>query len=190
MCLSTLDYSDSQAQYRQTCDQEIWAPPGTPWSSYLDNSLVINTTAIHFQIQAADLMLKDKILSPTSYTTSDIAQLDLPYCLAETPKRTCKIYMQNQILSIVVFCICFKTVVCILILFWLRDDPLVTPGDAFVSFLIKADACTISKCTLDATGIFSRESIKNDVAVVGPRRWKARRMRLWRVIPCTIAVRS
>jgi len=63
-------------------------------------------------------------------------QVEVLYCLAlevEDPK--CKVGLSNTLLLVVTVCVLFKTGQCLLAIFSVSEDLLVTPGDAMESYL-------------------------------------------------------
>lgn len=118
--------------------------------------------------------------------------LELRYCLAQEVARDCKLGLANNLLLVVCLCLAAKTALCVMVLATSRDDPLVTPGDAMVSFLTRQDDATAFDCTLDVTRKEARPPESGSL-VLGPHtpaRWERRRPRLFTVIPVQVWVRS
>ena len=109
------------------------------------------------------------------------ATLDLEYCLAQEVSNTCKVVLSNKLLLVVLLCLTIKTILCIVVLFTMsREDPLVVPGDAIVSFICSPDEFTAGRCTLDRE-LESKASMYGRYAVVtaAPMQWHVAPRRRW-----------
>lgn len=107
-----------------------------------------------------------------SYQKSSTNNIHVEYCLAEPFERGCKVAISNLLLLVVTTCISIKFVLCVAVVVALRDDPLVTPGDAVASFIIVPDPTTIGRCAAEISDIRFRSLERK------PLQWQARSKRL------------
>ncbi|EOO00978.1 hypothetical protein UCRPA7_3559 [Phaeoacremonium minimum UCRPA7] len=134
---------------------------------------------------------------PYINNASDIQ--DVSYCLAETVVPQCKVGLSNILLLIITLCVILKTIQCIIVIRKLPDNhPLVTPGDAVVSFLVYPDPTTVNKCTMSVQDLSVTRKNQAERAArnpgitfaPGPRQWRKRWKFLASSIPITAWVRT
>ena len=134
---------------------------------------------------------------PYMNNASDIQ--DVSYCLAETVVPQCKVGLSNTLLLIITLCVILKTIQCIIVIRKLPDNhPLVTPGDAVVSFLVYPDPTTVNKCTMSVQDLSVTRNNRAERAArnpgitfaPGPRQWRKRWKFLASAIPITAWVRT
>lgn len=113
------------------------------------------------------------------YRTSTANKIRVKYCLAEPFEKGCKVAISNPLLSVVTVCIFIKLVLCVVVVSALRDDPLVTPGDAVASFIKVPDPATFGKCAAAVLDIRFRALERK------PQRWRKRSKRLAHAISPT-----
>lgn len=104
------------------------------WAQLLDN-----TTRGNMLQGIRNLKLwPDKCIGiPRPSYRRDIANnIRVQYCLAESSGKGCKVAVSNMLFLVVTVCIFIKLVLCMIVVWALRDDPLVTTGDAMASFII------------------------------------------------------
>jgi hypothetical protein len=70
------------------------------------------------------------------------------YCLSDTFEPQCKLQMLPQIAGIVIACNVIKVLVMVFIFFGIQEMPLITIGDAIVSFLRNPDQTTTGLCLM------------------------------------------
>lgn len=90
------------------------------------------------------------------YQKDSTNNIRVQYCLAEPFEPGCKVAISNTLLLVVTGCIFTKLILCMSVILALRDDPLVTPGDAVVSFIIVPDPTTIGRCAAAIPDMRSR----------------------------------
>lgn len=66
--------------------------------------------------------------------------------------------VSNVLFLVVIVCIFLKLILCIGVVFTLRDDPLVTLGDAVALFISTLDPTIIGRCAATLPEIRSRVS--------------------------------
>lgn len=93
-----------------------------------------------------------------SYRKTSTNNIRVKYCLAEPFEQDCKVAVSNMLLLAVTACIFIKLILCMSVVLALRDDPLVTPGDAVASFIIVPDPTTVGKCAASIMDIRFRPS--------------------------------
>lgn len=91
-----------------------------------------------------------------SYQADSTNDIRVRYCLAEPFEPGCKLATSNIIFLVVTVCIFIKLVLCLGVVLALRDDPLVTPGDAVSSFIAFPDPTTVGRCAAAIPDIRSR----------------------------------
>lgn len=117
------------------------------------------------------------------YLNDSVNNIHVQYCLAEPFEPGCQLAISNMLLLVVTLCILIKLTLCMGVVLALRDDPLVTPGDAAASFLSVPDrtthgicAATISDIHLQISDIGLRISDKK------PLQWRRQSDRLAQAI--------
>lgn len=90
------------------------------------------------------------------YKNDSTNNIRVQYCLAEPFEPVCKLAISNILLLVVTGCIFTKLILCMSVVLALSDDPLVTPGDAVVSFIIVPDPTTIGRCAAAIPDMRSR----------------------------------
>ncbi|CAJ2514200.1 Uu.00g023190.m01.CDS01 [Anthostomella pinea] len=122
------------------------------------------------------------------------SQLELEYCLVQEMEPVCKVGLSNELLLVVVICLIIKSSLCLMVTIVLpRDEPLVVPGDAIVSFMNRPDVRTVYNCNLDRS-LWKRETESDDESKLDrhrPRQWHLEEPRRWRrAIPISAWLRS
>jgi hypothetical protein len=84
---------------------------------------------------------------------------DIKYCLSEPVEGKCSLNFNLPIIVIVIFCNLGNSVLMFFVAFGIKDDPLVTIGDAVDCFLKSNDPTTEGMC------LISKEAIKADECV-------------------------
>ncbi|CAJ0541351.1 Ff.00g080070.m01.CDS01 [Fusarium sp. VM40] len=85
--------------------------------------------------------------------------MQVQYCLSERFQAPCRLTVSNPLLLVVCIMCIFKTLLCILVLVvglrLQKDDssPLITPGDAIASFIVRPDLETKGMCTLNRSDL-------------------------------------
>lgn len=102
-------------------------------------------------------------------STNDI---HVKYCLAEPFEQGCKVAISNLLLSVVTVCIFIKLALSISVVLALRDDPLVTPGDAVSSFIAFPDSNTVGRWAA------ATQRTRSCPLEPKPRQWQRRPKRL------------
>ena len=169
-----------------------------------DESVITTDPDMDFPISWSDFTFKftDGFFESNSRSIGaelpnrDVSALKLQYCLAEEAERTCKLGLANNLVFAVVLCLIVKVTLCFAVLSILREDPLVTPGDAVASFLAHPDPTTARCCTTDATNWLPPPlpgTIVPADSLVWPKivwRWQQRRKSLLAAIPLSVWLRS
>ena len=121
----------------------------------------------------------------TGFGFAAFGKVDVRYCLAEEIADQCRVGVSGIILLAVTLCAALKTAQCFVVLLRLREDPLVTPGDAVASFLVDPDTESRDMCAVGSPEYIAWRSKKkeNPVALHGPRRWTRSPRFLWSAIP-------
>lgn len=107
-----------------------------------------------------------------SYRKNSTNNIHVEYCLAEPFEQGCKLAISNILLLVVTICVSMKLVLCVIVVVALRDDPLVTPGDAVASFIILPDPTTVGRCAAEIS------DIRICPCEQKPLRWQRRSKRL------------
>lgn len=81
-----------------------------------------------------------------TYLDNSANNIRVRYCLAEPVEQRCQLAIANTLVMVVTSCVFFKLILCISVVLALRDDPLVTPGDAVASFMTDPDPTTVGSC--------------------------------------------
>lgn len=85
--------------------------------------------------------------------------MQVQYCLSERFQAPCRLTVSNPLLLVVCIMCIFKTLLCMLVLVvglrLQKDDssPLITPGDAIASFIVRPDLETKGMCTLNRSDL-------------------------------------
>ncbi|KAJ0108093.1 hypothetical protein J7T55_007212 [Diaporthe amygdali] len=103
-----------------------------------------------------------------SYSNNLANDIRVKYCLAEPFEPGCELGISNLLLLVVTICVFIKLLLCIIVVAALRDDPLVTPGDAVASFIRIPDSTTIGRCAATTPDI--RFGLSNRT----PNQWQQR----------------
>ncbi|KAI0893807.1 hypothetical protein F4806DRAFT_503919 [Annulohypoxylon nitens] len=74
---------------------------------------------------------------------------NVKYCLAQPSTYTCQIRLSNILLFTTMICVLLKTVICILVVYYLPQESLATLGDALESFITNPDSTTTGLGTFD-----------------------------------------
>lgn len=113
----------------------------------------------------------NSIPQPPAITANNIA---VRYCLAEqVDQNVCKVCVSNLLVVVVAICVIFKAVLCIYTVASVKDDPLVTPGDAIVSFLTRPDPATVNSCTMSLQTLSDISGRGGKPSTFGePRPWR------------------
>lgn len=146
------------------------------WGQFLDN--------LTWSIDDPDLWPNECIGIPRPlYRKNSANDIRVKYCLAEPIEQGCKVAISNPLFFVVTVCIFIKLILCVTVVLALRDDPLVTPGDAVASFIKVPDTTTVGKCAADILDIRFRASERK------PMQWLERSKRLAHTIsPATWAI--
>ncbi|ETS82215.1 hypothetical protein PFICI_07217 [Pestalotiopsis fici W106-1] len=130
--------------------------------------------------------------SPNEYTndiTPGASDLTVNYCLAEPIDHFCYVSISNVLLLAVTICVLVKTMMAIIVTVVLarRDQaPLVTMGDAVVSFIERPDRTTVGICTIGQRDIRGHSNQYQATQLAGPRAWAARVSRRYKVVPVSV----
>lgn len=108
------------------------------------------------------------------YLSDDMATINVRYCLARTEEPICSIGLIDSILLVTICCLIIKTVLCIIVVWRLSDNPLVTIGDAIESFIVRADPTTLDSCARNG---------RNGSLVPRPNQWKSQQRRMASGVP-------
>lgn len=119
------------------------------------------------------------------YLEGETANLKVRYCLADSKDPICKVGLMNSLLVITTLCVVIKTILCVAVISNLSDAPLVTPGDAIESFIIRPDPTTVDKATMSAQDR-SDGAVASKKMVPGPRQWR----RHWQHLASSIPKRA
>lgn len=92
------------------------------------------------------------------YLNNDANYIRVLYCLAQPFEEGCKVVLSTIFLLMMTLYIFIKLVLYMGVAFALRDDPLVTPGDAVASFISIPDRTTIGTCAATISDIHLRIS--------------------------------
>lgn len=120
-------------------------------------------------------------LSRPYYLDDELANLKVRYCLAESKDPVCKVGLMNSLLGVTTLCVVIKTVLCVVVISSLSDAPLVTPGDAIESFIVRPDPTSVDKATMSAQD--RADGALAPKMVPGPRQWRRRWTHLASSIP-------
>jgi len=179
----------------QTC-YRAWGTDSDPHVDVTGNPRSITGPDFTFDFLAAHSGSRFLSIENPGLRDRSVSVLDLQYCLAQEVPRDCKLGLANNLLLVVCVCLVAKTSLCVTVLTTLRDEPLVTPGDAMVSFLTQPDVATSLDCTFDITRKRPPLTISGEAeilvarAIPSPVTWQRRRRRLFKVIPVNVWVRS
>ncbi|KAK5659407.1 hypothetical protein OQA88_608 [Cercophora sp. LCS_1] len=120
-----------------------------------------------------------KLQHRDGFRVDEFGQWEVEYCLAESVSDRCKVGASGILLLVVTICAALKTVQCLVVLWRLGEDPLVTPGDAIESFLVRPDQATKDVCTLSSHRFSAYWRAQEGVTesegswpVPGPRNWR------------------
>jgi len=110
-------------------------------------------------------------------------------------KSVGRVGLSNTLLLVVVLCIVAKASKCVFVLVKIRDDPLVTPGDAIASYLTSPDPKT-----LDCSGMSMQQFLAPPSSLAGkgqglsftpgPREWKKIARHSYGAIPRSVLIRT
>ena len=81
---------------------------------------------------------------------------DIDYCLSERVPETCSYSGNIPILIVVIICNALKITGMLIVAFGLRDNPLITVGDAAESFLNQPDETTTGWCLMSKVDVSKR----------------------------------
>ncbi|KAI4954388.1 hypothetical protein J4E91_002101 [Alternaria rosae] len=95
----------------------------------------------------------------------------IQYCLRENIESDCRVLWSVPIASLVTGLNLLKAMLILYTALRIREQPLMTMGDAIVSFLQQPDSSTMNMCLASSKNIRSAKS--NFIA--GPKRWKGRK---------------
>jgi hypothetical protein len=131
-------------------------------SGYLDytkiNYALPSTTDARDIMPNLDPVSGEISMSNFSYRTA-YQNMQVKYCLSESFQAPCRLTVANPLLLVVCIMCTFKTLLCILVLtVGLRrhkedSSPLITPGDAIASFIVRPDPETKGMCTLNQSDV-------------------------------------
>ncbi|KAF2030263.1 hypothetical protein EK21DRAFT_112181 [Setomelanomma holmii] len=107
----------------------------------------------------------------TQYGCVDHINLPVEYCLAQHAEPHCRLKFETTIAVIVTVLNFAKAVLMYLVAFRVRDEPLITMGDAVASFLETNDPTTKNMC------LFSVRDVKKTGYQTGAREWQNPRLR-------------
>ncbi|CAI6341942.1 unnamed protein product [Periconia digitata] len=111
-------------------------------------------------------------------TKGYIAGYQVQYCISKKVQRSCNVYWNTQIAIIVTVLNFLKAVLIYYTAFWTRDKPLMSIGDAVISFLQTPDPTTINMCLVSKHN-FAKAKYNFDA---GQRRWQSKKY-LWKDAP-------
>lgn len=133
---------------------------------------------------------------PNNFTngiTPGASELKVNYCMAEHVDQVCHVGISNVLLLAVTTCVLVKTITAIIVTVVLarRDQaPLVTLGDAIVSFIERPDPATVGMCTIAQRDIRQHLSVSHSALLAGPRSWTAQGFRRYKIVPVSVWVSS
>ncbi|KAI0445163.1 hypothetical protein F4803DRAFT_560452 [Xylaria telfairii] len=126
----------------------------------------------------------EECISNLHHTASDLQppgfDISVDYCLAQPLNTKCQIGVSPILLLLVTICVVVKTITAIVVttfLSYTRQTPLVTPGDAIESFIMKPDIITIGYCTMDHRGLRKAFKSNSSPPSPGPLPWRGVRKR-------------
>ncbi|KAK0648145.1 hypothetical protein B0T16DRAFT_455641 [Cercophora newfieldiana] len=173
----------TRCKYQRLLDSPVFSNDAN-WTVVNDKPQLLKEPEPGFQ--------RDAILQAQHRAGFDIdrfSQWEVEYCLAEDISNRCKVGVSGVLLLVVTICAAIKTVQCIVVLLRLKEDPLVTLGDAIESFLLRPDIETRNLCTLssDTVGDFFPAKTEPGGAAMArsepqPQVWKRRCGRLFGAI--------
>jgi hypothetical protein len=113
------------------------------------------------------------------------------YCLSEAFKVDCRLEVGNTMLLIVCVACLVKCTLCVVILATSRSRvPLITPGDAVESFIMKPDSTTAGMCTFARDDFVNRDYHQCFRWLPSPRAWVSRNRRVGCAVPTRIWIWS
>ncbi|KAH7093703.1 hypothetical protein FB567DRAFT_178552 [Paraphoma chrysanthemicola] len=114
-----------------------------------------------------------KNASGTSYSCGDGGFINLPveYCLSQRAEPHCRLQFNTTIAIIVTVLNFVKAVLMFLVAFRVKDEPLITMGDAVATYLEKPDSTSKDMCLL------SIHDIRHSGYQTGAREWRDLRLR-------------
>lgn len=132
------------------------------------------------------------------YHTTPFNSISVKYCMAEAVPEDCKVAISNRLLGITLLAISAKLAVACYVYLSLSGSPLITPGDAIVSFICRPDKTTRGRCTFGRVD-FEKQTGSNFFSCFGkrpqtvggatplppPRRWTPVRARWIAAMPIT-----
>ncbi len=148
-------------------------PPPSPWDITVGG---YNSTG-QFDISERPIFRTDAIGQNTS--------IQVTHCYARPATPGCKVGVSNTLLLCVTLCVIVKAALCIAVVTKIRDDPLVTPGDAIASFITCQDRTTQRNCMLGKQGYYKKKGVSKTVWVPAtPRRRSTKqRKRIFSALP-------
>lgn len=133
---------------------------------------------------------------PNNFTngiTPGASDFQVNYCMAEHVDQVCHVGVSNVLLLAVTICVLVKTITAIIVTVVLarRDQaPLVTLGDAIVSFIERPDPATVGMCRIAQRDIRQHLSVSHRALLAGPRSWTARAYRRYKIVPVSVWISS
>ncbi|KAK7917378.1 hypothetical protein PG985_010986 [Apiospora marii] len=163
-------------EYGFATDQDTLLSSYPPFAASLDLGITMNlSTGRVDQGPKTRNLLKD-----------DYYGMKAHYCPSEPYGVDCKIDVNNQLLGIVCLVCLSKSIICCIILVKHRKrDPLVTPGDAIESFIVRPDGTTLGLCSWSRKDFAVRKSHSDSWQPVSTS-WKTRTRRFGSAIPVSI----
>lgn len=131
------------------------------------------------------------VVSNTTVFRDGYSAMKAHYCLSEAFKVDCRLEVENTLLLIVcIFCL-VKCTLCIAIVVTSGSKvPLITPGDAVESFIVKPDGRTAGMCTFGRGDFMNRQRGTSFTWLASPRAWISRSRRSGNAVPVSIWVWS
>lgn len=108
-----------------------------------------------------------------TFTLGRIYKYPVEYCLSEKAPPMCKLHILLPIGYLVTFLNLFKAVLILYTVFYVKDNPLMTMGDAVASFMEDRDPTTKDLCLLTMHDLKQHR----DFFPAGPREWSGQKYR-------------
>lgn len=157
-------FTEYDSKYREDLSATLrwWACKDTPRLCYSDPS--------DTRSYCNPCNIKSTIANLDGWT---IGGFPISYCLSELHESKCEVQFSLAILIIVMICNAIKALCMFLALRSLEDKPLVTIGDAIMSFLETPDKTTVGCCLLSKRDL-NRLNKRNPQQVPQDRFWRPR----------------
>lgn len=131
------------------------------------------------------------VLNNASVVRDGYSTMKAHYCLSEAFKVDCRLEVENTLLLIVcIFCLVKCTLCTVIVVTSGHKVPLITPGDAVESFIMKPDARTAGMCTFGRDDFINRQPGISFTWLASPRAWASKSRRSGNAVPVSIWIWS